>query len=331
MTQTPEALVPRLGDALVEQHLLTDIQLNEALRIQAEERAKGNTYLIGKILVDHGYISQITLNSAINQQIFQLHTALKQANATLEQRVKDRTAELEIAYEKLSELATLKANFISNISHELRTPLTHIKGYINLLIENDIDTFVPEQQYALKTIEKASERLNRLIEDLILFTTAETSSLQINNEKFNVIEPLKSIMAFQQVQAQNKQISLLLDSPSENVLVLSDPQKVHWVVNQLVDNALKFTSPGGKITIKVLRLEENTVQISVIDTGLGIPATKLEEIFEPFHQLDESTTRQQGGTGLGLSLARKIISALGSRIEVASSTGHGSTFSFILH
>ena len=150
MTLTPEVLVPRIGDVLVEQNLLTTENLNLALHIQAEERAKGNSALIGQILVDHRFISQDILSQAVTQQILQLHNALRQANATLEQRVKDRTRELEIAYEKLSELATLKANFISNISHELRTPLTHIKGYINLLLENDLESFQPDQQYACR-------------------------------------------------------------------------------------------------------------------------------------------------------------------------------------
>jgi signal transduction histidine kinase len=326
---TPEVLVPRIGDTLVEQKLLTNEQLNEALRIQAEEKSKGHSPLIGKVLVDHGFISQDTLSQAITQQILQLHGALKQANATLEQRVKDRTQELEIAYEKLREMATLKANFVSNISHELRTPLTHIKGYINLLIENDFDNFQADQQYALKTIEKATERLSRLIEDLILFSTSETSSLQINKEKFDLFETVRSIIDFQQAQAKAKKIILLIDATENEIFVKSDSQKVHWVINQLVDNGIKYTAIGGKIVIGLHTLDKK-VEISISDSGMGIPADKLEEIFEPFHQLDESSTRQQGGTGLGLSLAKKIVEALGSNITVHSSLGHGSTFSFFL-
>ena len=96
-----------------------------------------------------------------------------------------------------------------------------------------------------------------------------------------------------------------------------------------MENAIKFTAPGGKISIGIHSLENNA-QVSVRDSGMGIPSDKLEEVFEPFHQLDESTTRQQGGTGLGLSLARKIIEALGSSLSVTSSLGHGSTFTFLL-
>ncbi len=329
MSLTPEILVPRIGDALVEQHLLTPEQLANALQIQTRERARGNAMLIGQVLVENGFISQEHLNQAITQQILQLQGALQQANVTLEQRVKDRTRELEIAYQKLSELATLKANFVSNISHELRTPLTHIKGYINLLIEGDFESLKSDQQYALRVIEKASEKLSRLIEDLILFSTSETSTIKVNQEKFNLVSMADQIIEQNKENAEFKKIALSLDSQLNIVEVSSDSLKVAWVINQLVDNALKYTSPGGSVAISI-RSEHEKAEISVIDTGLGIPSDKIGEIFEPFHQLDTSSTRQQGGTGLGLSLAKKIVEALGSHLIVSSSLGKGSVFKFRL-
>lgn len=329
MSLTPEVLVPRIGDALVEQNLLTPEQLAKALQIQAQERAKGNTLLIGQVLVEHGFISQSHLNQAITQQILQLHDALQKANSTLEQRVKDRTRELEIAYQKLSELSTLKANFVSNISHELRTPLTHIKGYINLLVEGDFESLQPDQQHALLVIEKASEKLSRLIEDLILFSTSETSTMQVNKEVFDLVTLTNKVIEQNLHNAEEKNISLSLDNQLNSTKVTSDSLKVDWVINQLVDNALKYTSPGGSVIIR-LRSEDQGVEISVIDTGMGIPADRIEEIFEPFHQLDASSTRQQGGTGLGLSLAKKIIEAIGSNLTVSSSIGKGSIFKFHL-
>ena len=329
MSLTPEVLVPRIGDALVEQNLLTPAQLANALQIQTRERARGNSLLIGQVLVEHGFISQEHLNQAITQQILQLQGALQQANVTLEQRVKDRTLELEIAYQKLSELATLKANFVSNISHELRTPLTHIKGYINLLIEGDFDSLQSDQQYALRVIERASEKLSRLIEDLILFSTSETSTLQVNKDVFDLVSLTNEIIDQNKGNAEAKKISLNLDSQLVSVNVTSDSLKVGWVINHLVDNALKYTSAGGKVVIRI-RTEGQKAEISVIDTGLGIPSDKIGEIFEPFHQLDASSTRQQGGTGLGLSLAKKIVEALGSSLNVSSSVGKGSVFKFLL-
>jgi len=329
MALTPEVLVPRIGDALVEQNLLTPEQLTKALQIQAQERARGNSLLIGQVLVEYGFISQDHLNQAVTQQILQLHGALQQANATLEQRVKDRTRELEIAYQKLSELSTLKANFVSNISHELRTPLTHIKGYCNLLIEGDFDSLQSDQQFALRVIERASEKLSRLIEDLILFSTSETSTIQVNKEVFDLVILTNRVIDQNKGNAEAKKINLSLDTHSKVVQVVSDSSKVTWVINQLVDNALKYTSPGGKVVVEIRSVNQQ-IEISVIDTGLGIPTEKIGEVFEPFHQLDASSTRHQGGTGLGLSLAKKIITALGSNLTVSSTLGKGSVFKFHL-
>ncbi len=330
MSLTPEVLVPRIGDALVEQNLLTPEQLANALQIQSRERSRGNSLLIGQVLVEHGFISQEHLNQAITQQILQLQEALQLANVTLEQRVKDRTRELEIAYQKLSELATLKANFVSNISHELRTPLTHIKGYVNLLTESDFESLKSDQQYALRVIERASEKLSRLIEDLILFSTSETSTIKINQERFDLVEVSNQIIERNRENAEIKKIAISLESQFNNIEVTSDSLKVAWVINQLVDNALKYTSSGGTVVIKI-RSEGHNTEISVIDTGLGIPSDRIGEIFEPFHQLDTSSTRQQGGTGLGLSLAKKIVEALGSNLIVSSTIGKGSVFKFLLH
>jgi signal transduction histidine kinase len=329
MTLTPEVLVPRIGDTLVEQKLLTVEQLNDALSIQKQERSEGKSSLLGQVLVEHDFISQQVLDQAITQQILQLHNALRQSNATLEKRVKDRTQELEIAYQKLSELAALKANFVSNISHELRTPLTHIKGYVNLLMEADFETLLPDQQHALTVIDKASARLGRMIEDLILFSTSETSNLHITKKNIDVVKIARQVIENQKDQADAKKISLVLDSSSDQLGINSDGQLVFWVINQLVDNAIKFTSTGGSILIGIHAVDQK-INVIVADTGMGIASGKLEEIFEPFHQLDESTTRLQGGTGLGLTLARKIIEALGSTLSVTSTLGKGSTFQFSL-
>jgi signal transduction histidine kinase len=112
--------------------------------------------------------------------------------------------------------------------------------------------------------------------------------------------------------------------------VQADAQKVAWVLHQLLDNGIKFTPSGGRVVITVEREGENLVIVSVTDTGIGVPAHRLDDIFEPFHQLDGSSTRRYGGTGLGLSLVRQIIEAHGSMIEVQSIEGRGSTFKFPL-
>lgn len=322
-------MVPRLGDALVEEGLLTGEQLLLALKTQKDARQKGQTPLLGQVLIDLGFIDNVSLDRAITGQILKLQTALQQANQTLERRVQERTAELEKAYKKLSELDKLKSNFVSNISHELRTPMTHVKGYIDLLLADDFGKLSHDQHEAIEVLRRASERLGRLIDDLILFSTAETSTIPLNKEMIDLQELASSVIEHNQPSASQKKIRLWLDSPEGPIKVFADPERVSWVINQLIDNALKYTQPEGEVFLRITK-GQSGILVSVMDTGIGIDPSQFEEIFEPFHQLDGSSTRKQGGTGLGLTLAKKIMEAHGSRLLVSSIPGKGSKFDFLL-
>jgi signal transduction histidine kinase len=132
-----------------------------------------------------------------------------------------------------------------------------------------------------------------------------------------------------QPKARDHQININLDIPSDTVEVDADFEKISWVLMQLLDNAIKFCAPGGQVTLQARR-EDNFIQFQVRDTGMGIPSDRLEKIFEPFYQLDGSSTRKAGGTGLGLALARRIVEAHGSVIHVYSEIGKGSRFEFVL-
>lgn len=300
-----------------------------ALEVQRLGREKGDSTLLGQILLELGYIDRITLDRAITNQILKLQTALQQSNQTLELRVKERTAELEKAYQKLSELNKLKNNFISNISHELRTPMTHVKGYIDLLLANDFGALTPDQYEAIEVLKRASERLSRLIDDLILFSTAETSTIQITKIDIDMHALAKEVVEHNLARAGQKNIRLWLDCPQQTLNAHADPERVQWVINQLIDNAIKYTQPDGEVFLRVVP-SNGTIKVSVIDTGIGIDPARFNEMFEPFHQLDGSSTRKQGGTGLGLTLAKKIVEAHGSRLVVSSIPGKGSKFDFLL-
>lgn len=323
-------LVPRMGEYLIQKGLINAGDLQKALDHQQEETAQGNPILLGQALIDLQLLSRSDLDQAVTEQILQLRSALQAANRTLERRVEERTAELQKALERVSELSQLKANFISNISHELRTPLTHIKGYIELLITESLGPIVEEQRHALQVSQQSTTKLESLIEDLIMVSLATRGELSIKLEDVDIRRIVNLTAKSYAGRAQERSINLNALVDGTVPLVQADSQKIAWALSQLIDNGIKFTSAGGSVTVNVKREGENLVIVSVADTGIGIPASRLNEIFEPFHQLDGSSTRRHGGTGLGLSLVRQIIEAHGSILDVQSVEGRGATFKFPL-
>ena len=327
---SPEMLVPRMGEYLVQKGLISAEDLQKALDRQQEEMEKGNPILLGQALLDLNLIQRSDLDQAVTEQILQLRSALQAANRVLERRVQERTAELQKALERVSELSQLKANFIANISHELRTPLTHIKGYIELLITESLGPITAEQKHALQVSQQSAGRLEGLIEDLIMVSLASRGELSVRLEEMDIRRiaslAVKSFMG----RAQDRGVNLHAVIDEDIPLAQGDSQKIGWALSQLIDNGIKFTSAGGSVVVSVKREGENLVIVSVTDTGIGIAPQRLTEIFEPFHQLDGSSTRRHGGTGLGLSLVRQIIEAHGSMIEVQSVEGRGATFKFPL-
>jgi len=176
---TPEMLVPRMGEYLVQKGLVSAEGIQRALAHQQEETARGNTVLLGQALIDLNLISRADLDQSVTEQIIQLRSALQASNRSLERRVEERTAELQKALERVSELNQLKANFISNISHELRTPLTHIKGYIELLVSETLGSLSEEQKHALEVSQQSTTRLETLIDDLIMVSMASRGELSL--------------------------------------------------------------------------------------------------------------------------------------------------------
>jgi signal transduction histidine kinase len=327
---TPEMLVPRMGEYLIQKGLITDENLQKALDYQQEETSKGNTILLGQALIDLKFLDRSGLDQAVTEQIIHLRSALQAANRSLERRVEERTAELQTALERVSELSQLKANFISNISHELRTPLTHIKGYIELLITESLGSITAEQRHALTVSQQSTNRLENLIEDLIMVSLASRGEMSIQQEDVDIKRLANLAVKSHADAALARGVNLHAIVDEKVPLVQADSQKIAWVFSQLIDNGVKFTSSGGSVVLSVKCEGQNLVIVSVTDTGIGIPADQLEDIFEPFHQLDGSTTRRYGGTGLGLSLVRQIVEAHGSMLEVQSTDGRGTTFKFPL-
>lgn len=326
---TPEILVSKIGDYMVDRGWLTAKNLAAALKYQNEMRMQGKNMLIGEILVLLGYVEKATLDQAVTEQIIRLRAALEESNRTLELRVIERTAELQQALKKLSELGQQKSNFVSNVSHELRTPLTHIKGYLELLLSGDLGSINNDQTRALAVMMRSSDRLGRLIDDLILFSMAEHGQVQIVPHPVNIVNMAEVLVDRMKSKAEEKQVSLILLAEPYLPTLNADEEKISWVIQHLLDNAIKFTPPDGKITLQI----ENTaptVTISVMDTGIGIAPEQIKNIFETFFQVDGSSTRKYGGTGLGLALVKAILDAHNVDIHVESTPGKGSRFYFKL-
>jgi two-component system NtrC family sensor kinase len=327
---TPEVLVPRLGEYLVKQGLLTADELKKALLYQNGKQQGGERCLLGRALMDLNLLSREQIDHAVTEQIIQLRNALEDANRFLEQRVNERTAELQEALRKLSELSQMKANFVANISHELRTPLTHVKGYLELLVTGSLGSLNDEQKTALQISQKAAGRLESLIDNLIVFSMSARGEMTLQLALVDLYRVAEETIEYSRSKANDHHVTLQLASRPYLPKVQADKEKISWAILQLVDNAIKFTPSGGQVTISIEPESDSMLTVSVSDTGIGIPTGKVGEVFEPFHQLDASPSRRFGGTGLGLALAREIISAHGSTIEVQSEEGRGSRFHFTL-
>jgi signal transduction histidine kinase len=327
---TPEMLVARLGEYLVSRGLISAEDLQMGLNYQQEKTSKGESYFLGQALLDLKLIDRATLDQSITEQIIQLRSALQASNRNLERRVQERTAELQEALQRLSQLSQMKANFIASISHELRTPLTHVKGYLELLVTESLGSVTEEQRHALQVSQRAAGKLQDMIEDLIMFSLASRGEMSMKQVETDIgrLAKLTINSAVQKGEARGVSVHAVVD---DNLpLVQADPEKIGWVLTQLVDNGIKFTPSAGRVVVNVKEEGANLVTVSVIDTGIGIPSERIAEIFEPFHQLDGSSTRHAGGTGLGLSLVRQIVEAHGSLLDVISVEGKGSTFKFPL-
>lgn len=245
----------------------------------------------------------------------------------LEEKVREYQDKLKCSYEELIEVDRAKTEFVSNITHELLTPLTSIKGFAELLSEGTIGTINPEQKKSLDIILRNSDRLIKLIRELLDSTRLENNTflMQFNNVSLESI--ISKTIQDIHPQANEKQITIIRDI-QPLTQIWGDDERLMQVIRNILINAIKFTPRMGKITIKSSSENEH-VMISISDTGIGIPKDKLSTIFERFYQVDGSVSRKYGGVGLGLSICKKIIEKHNGSIW-AESEGNGSTFHIML-
>jgi len=251
------------------------------------------------------------------------------AQQGLEKRVEQRTSELTKALEEVRTISKRKSDFVSSVTHELRTPLTSIKGYASILLTGKLGVLPKEAAGRIEKINRHSDELTRLVNDLLDISRIESGKISMNPETQDLKITLEKIADMLSEQLKEKEISLSVDISADARNVSADKGQLERVFINLIGNAVKFTPPKGKINIKTRKIKEG-VQIDVSDTGCGIPREAQEAIFEEFYRVDNPINQQLKGSGLGLTLVKRIVEAHKGRIWVASVPDKGSTFSFSL-
>ena len=225
-------------------------------------------------------------------------------------------------------LETVRQDFLANVSHELRTPMAVIRGYAETLLDQNLLAADPEKgSRFIATIHAHTGRLTCLLDDILALSRLESSGAALKRIPLDLSELLKKVAGLYREQASSKGLSLDLDLPAAGLRRLpADPERIEQVLVNLLENALKYTSEGS-IRIQAREVDDS-VEVSVADTGIGIPHKDIGRIFERFYRVDAARSRELGGTGLGLSIVKHIVQLHGGTISVTSEPGIGSTFSF---
>ncbi len=267
--------------------------------------------------------------SVSKRDTFLLSTAAIQAsmaiqNALLFAEVKDKNAALERAN-------ALKSQFLANVTHELRSPLHSIIGYGSMIVDGFVEgDLTTQQEEDIRFIVRRAEDLSHLVDEMLDLSKIEADKIEVNPEPVTLAASIQDIINQLKLMADEKKLYLTLEIEEQMPLVLADSYRLRQVITNLISNALKFTEQGG-VTVRCTRLAAyDMVRIAVQDTGIGISPAALGFIFEAFRQADGSTTRRFGGTGLGLTIAKKLVELQGGEIAVESIVGQGSTFSLTL-
>jgi signal transduction histidine kinase len=266
--------------------------------------------------------------------LFASQAAVAIESAELYQELKDRAEVLQRAYKRLEEADKLKDEMIQNISHELRTPLTFIVGYLGLLLDGDMGQLNSRQRESMQLVCEKVNVLTRMVDAVITLQTVRLTPPELVPLDIVVLAQRAVEIAQAQAIANNMNIQVGSEFSSRVVYVMGEPAHLTQVMENILNNAVKFSPDGGQVVVRVVEGadDDSEARVEVEDSGIGIPVDKLERVFERFYQVDGTSTRRFGGIGMGLAICKEVVEALGGRIWVESPTqgNHGSKFCFTL-
>ena len=266
----------------------------------------------------------------------QAQRALQRERDGLERAVEERTLELRKSMERVEEANRdleganrHRSEFLSHMSHELRTPLNSVIGFSDLLRNDSFGALNDEQRDFVDHIRRSGDHLLSLINDLLDTAKIDAGAMELEIEPLLLGDCAESALGMLQTEFQEKNLSVDATIEPEKTVVFGDRRRVTQILLNLLSNAVKYTPRGGSVEIRAVRVD-GAIQVSVSDTGVGIEADQLDEIFSEFHQADRKRDEAMGGTGIGLALTRRLVELHGGRITVRSRPGSGSAFAFTL-
>ena len=227
-------------------------------------------------------------------------------------------------------LERLKSEFLASVSHELRTPLASIMGFVELLLGEEPGELTPTQREFLEIMLESSHRLLGMVNDILDVSRIEVGDLDLRTQRIRLEEVVARAVRSARHLAESKEIALELEMGPPLPIIKGDPERLEQVMDNLLNNAVKFTPRGGEITVRVQSRQPYEVQVEVTDTGIGIPSADMPHLFSRFHRGENVAPQAIPGAGLGLHITQAIVTEHGGRIEVESKVGKGSTFRFTL-
>ncbi|GJL54578.1 MAG: hypothetical protein NPIRA02_17100 [Nitrospirales bacterium] len=293
--------------------------------------------VMGSLMVDriHGpsltqddldVMATVATQVAISLDNTDAYHQIEELNLGLERRVEERTAELQQANEELQELDRLKSQFLAHVSHELRSPLTSIKGFAENILGGVTGSITEKQERCLQRIQANSNRLARMISDLLDRARLEAGKMEIILGEVPIALLAKECIEELTPQTTAKQQSLKLECQDDTLTVHADADKMSQILINLLVNAIKYTPSEGTVRVKVLQLDASRIRLTVEDTGEGIPETDLPDLFQPFFRVNRRHKTHVKGLGLGLSIVKQLVDLQHGTIAVESEVGKGTTF-----